>query len=709
VPAVLALLTLLAAVWLAVAGPAPVAGLRNAVFDQFQRWQPRSYVAQPVRIVDLDDESLRRHGQWPWPRTQVARMVERLREAGAAVVAFDMVFAEPDRSAPAELTKLWGDRPALRQLAAEIPDPDGIFAATLAAQPDTVTGFVLTSAGAGGTAPPISKATFALAGGDIRDLVPRYGRAVVNLPAIAKAAAGNGFFSFPPDPDGVVRRIPLLMRHGDALYPALSLEALRVAQGAPPTLQTFAEGGDPENPAAPAQALLGLRAGQFDIPTDRNGYVRLYYTPFTPLRYVPAWQVLEGTAPAEKLEGHVVFIGTSAEGLKDLRFNTLGETVPGVEMHAQFAEQVLGEHYLTRPYEAVGFEAIGLLAGGLVLIFVTLRLGAAVSAAIGLALLAAAGGGAWWAFVEHRVLFDPILPSIALLAIFLICAVGRYIQTERDQAFIRRAFQSYVSPNLVRHLLDNPDQLSLGGERRECSFVLTDLAGFTGLVERSAPDQVVALLNDYLDGMLNIAFSHDGTLDRIVGDAVAIMFSAPVVQPDHAARAVRCALEMDAFSEAFIAEKARSGLSLGRTRIGVNSGPVIVGNVGGGTIFDYRALGDAVNTAARLETVNKHLGTRVCVAGATAAQVPGFVGRPVGTLVLKGKVEGIPAFEPLSPEQAARPEAEAYRRAFALMEARDPAAREAFAALAPADPLAAFHLARLEAGEQGAVVVFDRK
>jgi len=202
------------------------------------------------------------------------------------------------------------------------------------------------------------------------------------------------------------------------------------------------------------------------------------------------------------------------------------------------------------------------------------------------------------------------------------------------------------------------------------------------------------------------------TLDRIVGDAVAVMFSAPAVQPDHAARAVACALDMDRFAQAFAVTKRAEGVPLGLTRIGVHSGSVIIGNVGGDTHSDYRALGDPINTSARLETVNKHLGTRICVSGATVAQCPDFIGRPVGDLMLVGKSEAIPAFEPLSAADAALPAMTAYANAFALLDSDPPAARAAFADLAgkyPDDPLAAFHHRRLESGETGSTVVMTEK
>jgi adenylate cyclase len=286
--------------------------------------------------------------------------------------------------------------------------------------------------------------------------------------------------------------------------------------------------------------------------------------------------------------------------------------------------------------------------------------------------------------------------------------VPRQLQRERERRWIRRAFSSYISPNLVSHLLAHPEELRLGGERRECSFVLTDISDFTPLVETHPPERLVALLNEYLDGVVGIALRHEGTLDRVVGDAVAVLFSAPLAQDDHAQRALRCALEIDRFSRALQEEKLREGIALGHTRIGVHTGVVTVGNVGGRGMLDYRALGDPVNTTSRLEGVNRMLGTRICVSGDTASRCPGFSGRPVGRLLLKGRRLPIEAFEPLDPGELREPAVQAYLEAYRLLEAGDPGALGALTALFD-DPVANFHAARLRLGESGALVVLEQK
>lgn len=279
---------------------------------------------------------------------------------------------------------------------------------------------------------------------------------------------------------------------------------------------------------------------------------------------------------------------------------------------------------------------------------------------------------------------------------------------EQAKAILSR----YFSPNLAQELSENPEFLKLGGERRELTFVFTDLADFTPLVEALDPSVVVPLLNEYLDGMTQIVFRHGGTTEKIVGDAVHAIFGAPREQPDHAARGVACAMEMDAFAEAFRERKNAEGLPLGATRIGVHCGMAIVGNFGGDLFFDYTAHGDAINTAARLEGANKFLGTRICVSERIVDQIPNFRGRPVGTITLKGKTEGLRVFEPLLEDAAESPVTESYREAFAKLEEGDAGARQAFAALVGQygdDPLATFHLKRLLAGEQGVAIAFGAK
>lgn len=270
----------------------------------------------------------------------------------------------------------------------------------------------------------------------------------------------------------------------------------------------------------------------------------------------------------------------------------------------------------------------------------------------------------------------------------------------------------YFSPNLAKELAENTSFMSLGGEWREVSFVFTDLTDFTPLIETLEPSVVVPLLNEYLSGMTQIAFRHGATIDKIVGDAVHAIFGAPLDQPEHAGNAIACAMSMDAFAESYRKEKVAEGIALGVTRIGVHSGPAIVGNFGGELLFDYTAHGDAINTAARLENLNKRLGTRICVSADVVERVPNFEGRAVGWVALKGKSSKLKVFEPLDPQRVEEPATKMYRDAYQKLEDEDPSANQAFAALlaqAGNDPLATFHLKRLLAGETGADITSSVK
>jgi len=292
---------------------------------------------------------------------------------------------------------------------------------------------------------------------------------------------------------------------------------------------------------------------------------------------------------------------------------------------------------------------------------------------------------------------DEIAGMADALTVFRATTVER-AAAERARANLSR----YFSPNLANHLAENPDTLELGGERRDLTFLFTDLAEFTPLVEQLDPTVVVSVMNDYIGGIASVVFEHGGTVDTVVGDAVHAMFGAPIEQPDHAARAVACALAINRFATAFSARKSNEGVPVGVTRIGVHTGSAIVGNFGGESFFHYTAHGDAINTAARLETANKLLGTRMCVSADTVALIPDFIGRPIGNLILKGKVQEIGAFEPVGDSETESEQLADYLGAFEKLKTGDPGCLQAFASHVGRfgnEPLASFHLQRLLAGQ----------
>lgn len=687
-----------------IADPLVLQVLRNAVFDQYQRWDGAVYQDTPVTIIDIDEESLARVGQWPWPRTYLAGLIDSLHAAGAAAIALDIILAEPDRTSPSAMLETWQAAPEARTALGDLPEHDEVLRERIAAAP-VVLGHTLRP---DGTPDALVAYPFLIAerGGPPAPFLLSYDGTAAPLPALQAAAAGIGALNFAPEADGVIRKMPVLLRLGDEVVPSLVAEALRVALGQPHLTVTTS----PEKGAG----VEGIQVGPIAIPTDAQAEIWLRYTRGHERRVLPAWRVLQDPATARGVDGHIVLLGSSAQGLLDLRFSPLGEIIPGVWIHALALDQILLGDGLTRPNWAAGAELLLLAGGSLLLGFIALRTRALFSAAWFVLLVAAAAAGGWIAFKRYDLLLDPVSPAAALALAFLAGSLHHHFATERRQRWIKAAFARYVSPNRVEYLVEHPEALELGGRRQECSFIFTDLAGFTSLMESLDPDAAVALLNDYLDNMVRIAFAHDGTLDRIVGDAVAIMFSAPVAQPDHHARALRCAEALHAFASAYAAAAQSRGIALGATRIGIHSGEVTVGNFGGRTLFDYRALGDPVNTAARLESVNKQIGTTVCVSAATHSRAAGTPARPVGRLVLKGKTEPLMVYEPLfASDPGARANDDAYAKAWDLLCAGDSgAAAAAFTGLAaesPHDGLVRFHARRLQAGARDDLVVLERK
>lgn len=671
---------------------------RHAVFDQFQRLHPRAYQDAPVRIIDIDEESLRQFGQWPWPRSVIAELTQRLQDAGVAAIGFDMVFPEADRTSPAVMLGLWKATPQVRSLLSGLPDHDDLLAHAFE-QGRVVQGFAPNREEPHGAPLPAVKARFVELGASALPVVPEFFDSVVSLPRLVAAAQGHGAFAFVPDADGVVRRVPMLMSLGNTLFPSLATEILRVAKNTQNITTRTVDG----------LGLAELRIGNVTVPTAPSGEVWVYYSDSMPQRTVSAWKVLDGTAGDAELRGKMVVVGTSAPGLMDMRFNALGSIIPGVEIHAQLLEQTVLGSGLERPQWSDSVEIGLLVAGGLLVGIVALGVGAVPSLGVFLLLLAGVWGSAWLAFLHGHLLLDPAAPSMAMALTFVASSIVRHVGSERRQRWVKQAFSRYVSPNLVEHLVSHPESLKLGGERQHCSFLFTDLEGFTTLMESTDPAAVVSLVNRYIDGMIAIAFAHDGTLSRIVGDGLAIIFSAPVAQDDHPMRALRCALAMQKFAHQYAADLQAQGIAFGQTRMGVHSGEVIVGNFGGSTIFDYRALGDPINTAARLEGANRYLGTLVCVSQAVLAQCPTFAARPIGRLVLKGKQQPIMVFEPL--DMTTTPDSD-YRQAFECMRSLSADALAAFERLAqerPADRLVAMHLARLRSGESGDLLVLGGK
>jgi len=619
--------------------------IRLRVFDNYQRLAPRESEISAVRVVDIDDESLSKIGQWPWPRTLVADLIGNLSTAGAVAIGLDIIFPEPDRTSPAQAAKLWPQAEELKALLARLPDHDALLAEVLAATP-TITGFVLTQEK--GTRAPLRKVNFAHAGIDPAPFIPSFSGAVTSLPELEGAARGNGSINSVSDRDGMLRRVPLVLRLGDRLYASLVTETLRVAQNASTSI-IRASGAQAAASFGAETGIDSIKIGEFAVPTDANGQFWVHFAKPHPERIVPAWKVLSGEAGEDIFEGTIVLVGTSAAGLKDLRPSPLDPAMPGIEAHAQAIEQILAGRFIGRPDWANGAELLYVSVLGIVLLLALSRVGAAWSAVIGGGAAVLAVLASWQVFRFLGFLVDPVTPVGATVAVYISGTLVKYLAAEREKREVRTAFAQYLSPAMVERLAADPSQLRLGGETREMTFLFSDIRGFTTISEgfKSDPQALTRLINQFLTPMTDRILAHRGTIDKYMGDCVMAFWNAPLDDPEHPVNACRAALtmrtELVALNGRLKQEAERDGrrfvpLVIG---IGLNSGKVVVGNMGSDQRFDYSVLGDAVNLASRLEGQSKTYGVDIVVGESTKEAAPGFAYLELDLIAVKGKAEAV--------------------------------------------------------------------
>lgn len=627
-PTLLGVVALLVAVTLQVVGLPIVDRIGLATFDAYQRAAPRPYEDAPVRIVEIDDESIRRLGQWPWPRDEVALLTNRLAEAGAAVIAFDIVFSEPDRTSPvrlAERLRADGDQEAAIILD-RLPDPDAAFGETLATSP-AVLGYFLTFEDRGTVPEPT--AGLAVVGTQPSN-VPVFSGAIVPLPDLAAAAAGTGFVSTVGDADGIVRRAPLIARQDDQLLPSLSLEALRVAQQAGAIL-VKSDDASGEHGGGRGD-VVAIQVGDFEIPTSHRGEMWLRYTEPQPARVVPAWRVLEGQMTPEEsaaaFAGQIVFVGASAVGLRDLVATPIEERALGVSIHAQATEQAILGQFLMRPDWAPGLERFLLVIAGLALAFGMPHLGARLSAVAGLCAIGVMVGASWWAFKAQNFLIDPTWPVLGLVVTYGVVTGATYFREERRRAFIHGAFDRYLAPEMVKRIVADPGHLELGGEEREMTVLFCDIRGFSRISEGMAPQDIIRFLIAFLTPMCDLLLARKATIDKFIGDAIVAFWNAPLDDPDHPANAARGALEMvDALkqlNETMAAHPDTPWPGEVRIGIGLNCGRCCVGNMGAAQRLSYSLIGDTVNLASRIEGLTKYYGVSIAIGSALQKELPQF-------------------------------------------------------------------------------------
>ena len=639
----------LASLVLRVWDPIPVARMRALVFDTYQRLSPRAFdPSLPVRVVDIDEESLKRAGQWPWPRTVLAELTGKLAEHGAAAIGFDMVFPEPDRMSPANTLRYWPNSEALAGLKEELeklPSNDLVFAEAIGKAP-VVLGFI---ASPQATSIPETKAGFAHGGDDPRLFAPHYPGAAASLKELQDPAQGAGSLNWIPEEDQIIRRMPMLVRIGETLYPSFVADLLRLAQGAS-TYIVKSSGASGERAFGEKTGIVSIKIGDFEVPTEARGQMWIRFTPEVKERYLPAWKILNGEIGAEDIEGRILLIGTSAAGLLDLRATPLDASVPGVSLHAQAIEQILQGTFLQRPDFATAAELLYILVLGLLIAFLIYRSGALGSAMLGAAAIAAVIGISWYAFDVLGWLVDPVYPAIALVAIYLAGTLFMFLRTERERNRVRNAFSHYMAPALVERLADDPSRLKLGGETRDMTLLFSDVRGFTGISEGLDAEELTRFLNSLFTPLSNIILEEQGTIDKFMGDAVMAFWNAPLDDSAHASHACSAALrmmrEMETLNAGWRGEAEAKGREYKPVRLGIglNTGMCCVGNLGSETRFDYSVIGDNVNVASRLEGQSKNYDVGTVVGESTTSRAPDFAFLELDLLKVKGKTEATRAF-----------------------------------------------------------------
>ena len=630
--------------------------LRDSAFDiqlAGDQWLRRPAPSDlKVIVVDIDRASIDALGTWPWPRETIARIVEAVATARPAAIAIDVLFAEPDDRSPAALARRLGSvtgRAEISTLGESLPDGDKRLARAIGGVPVAL-GFVL-DPDRHGTLPGAAVASRGSLPFD--DLWQAAG-AIGPTPPLAAAASGLGALSLPGSADGAIRQVPVFIAAGRVLMPGLAAEALRLASGA----SSYVVEGEPPT----------LVVGSRRVALSRDALLRL--VPVAAWRRVArtlsAVDVLEGRADGGRLAGALVLLGGSAPELGGLRKTPADPLTPSVQIQADAVEQLLAGRVPRTLAAAPIVQPLTVLVIGVLAVV----LGAALSPASGTAILTAAVALLWIAAIAVSGLadrlVDPLTPSIAAVLVFTVTAGTAYSLTRRREAFMRHRLEQHLAPAVVRRIVEQPDLVKLNGERREVTALFTDIEGFTATTHRAGPEDLVATLDQYFEGVAGIVVNHGGMIDKIVGDAVHALFNAPLDLEDHPQRAVECAIAVQAWTESF-RRRVPAAVELGRTRIGIETGPAIVGDVGIRSKLDYTAHGDAVNMAARLEACNKELGSAICVGPAAAARCDAALLRPLGQLAVRGRAEPTAVFEPW-PSDAPPIWRQAYLAAYAILD-----------------------------------------
>jgi adenylate cyclase len=621
--------------------------LQNYSFDSFQRILPREvYSEDPVVIIDIDDRSLAMIGQWPWSRDQLANLTNQA--YASAALGFDIMFAESDRTNPQNLITSYSLNETLARELSALPSNDELFAEAINNHGTVVLGQALNNKD--NKKPFEAKFGLVTQGDEPKQFITNYLGAQNNIQLLNKSAAGIGSMSIGNN-EAIVRQLPTFERVENQLVPSLALEMTRVAVGAS-TFQIKSSNASSEEAYGAQTGINHIKLGPLTIPTTPEGNVWVYYTPTKNIPAVSAADVISGAIPPEFFEGKVALVGTSAAGLLDLRSTPAEKNIPGVTIIAQFIQQIFANEFLQRPDWLFGAE---FLAGLSLAVLITLSI-QALGPIGGLSVLVVGSGGivtsSYYFFKSKLFLVDPISPLIISLSVYIAVTFFNFLFTELERSRVRGAFSQYLSPEMVNRLAESSESLVLGGERKEMTFLFSDIRGFTKISEqyKDDPEALTQLINQLLTVLSNAILDHGGTIDKYMGDCIMAFWNAPTDQQDHRQLAIQAAHSMNEALDQFNNEaKVELDFEL-EIGIGINSGNCIVGNMGSDKRFDYTVLGDAVNLASRLESQSSNYGLHMILGENTYINDSPFTIIEIDKIAVKGKSNAETIYTCLKPE-----------------------------------------------------------
>jgi adenylate cyclase len=627
-----------------------------------------------VTLALIDEKSLDAEGRWPWPRSKIARLVDLLARDGASVIGFDVGFFEPDENLQLgflrelrqtlEQSDIRNDRLSglIRQSEEQADNDLALAEALRRSSAAVVLGYFFHMSAAdldyriepeeierrieGIKASKYPLILYSDPQTRSAPFVQAYAPET-NLQILADAAPSAGYYSVKSDQDGVVRWMPLIIRCGKFIYPPLSVICAWHYLGRP---QMIVE--------ADRYGVQGVRMGSRFIPTDESGQLLINYLgPPKTFPHISISDILAGKTPKGTFTDRIVLVGATAMGTHDLRSTPVSPLYPGVEIHATVIDNILAGGFLAKPKWSQAFDllAIILMCGALGVALPRLSAVWDVVLAGGLFVLYMLV--AYWLFARHQVWLSMVYPLLALLLAYTALTVYHYVTEERERKRIKGAFRQYVAPLVIEEMLKEPGQMRLGGQEKVLTVLFSDLWGFTGYSERYAPHEMISFLSEYFEKMSQKVFLHWGTLKEYVGDELMAIFGAPLDQPDHAQRACATALEMRRELQALREEWVRIGRPALRARTGINSGPMLVGNLGSRYRFAYGALGDNVNLGSRLEGLNREYGTEIIIGENTARLIgDAFRLRELDQVRVKGRKQPVRIYELLAAAGDALPE-----------------------------------------------------